>query len=186
MLTETEIELLRVLRDNPSCQATRNAAQDCLIENGHLQINLDEPIKGHELDSIVGKTILRVFVDDYSILFETQDGFEGYATDVTDNWCLVYWIFRVDNPENLIGEEVLGVFDADVSDIDPEDGLCRHVEDFINGIKILTQKGVCRIVYRESANGSRHGSGYLTYYEEDGIPNYAVEIKESWVNNEKV
>lgn len=186
MLNQTEIELLKALRDNPFCQATKNALKDCLEENGHGEINLDETKEGHELNTIVGKTISKVFACNYSVLFKTQERFEGFVTEESCPCCLVYWIFRVDNPENLIGEEVLGVFDANTDDIDPEDGLCRRTEEWINGINILTKKGICRIVCRESLTGTGYGSGYLTPFKEDSIPHYAVEIKESWVNNEKV
>jgi hypothetical protein len=61
----------------------------------------------------------------------------------------------------LIGSKILS---CECINLDlPQDTRCRQEEDSFYGLKIVTAKGVCDIVFRNSSNG--YYGGYLKHTE---------------------
>ncbi len=109
------------------------------------------------LDVLLGHRIQSVsVVNDATIELVTDKG--PIRFDVTGDCCSESWFYRVRGLNKVIGQPVIAIIDTDVSDIDPNDGLCRQDSDEVNGIGLLTPGGTLEIVYRNSSNGYYGGS----------------------------
>jgi uncharacterized protein (TIGR02996 family) len=106
------------------------------------------------LEKILDKTIYQINLmgsQDYLELI-MEDGSKEYIAAYGD-CCSDSWFYRIDNPQNIIGSPIIAFLEATIEDINIEDGLGRQDEDKAYAISIMTMKGICRIVYRNSSNG---------------------------------
>lgn len=106
---------------------------------------------------LIGKTIKTVWLaeDNKTIKFDLADGTDIIARCDGD-CCSSTWIENVENPEALIGAEVMGAVDIPMPDLSDQ---CpnRDVVRFY-GFKISTPKGDCVIDYRNESNGYYGGN----------------------------
>ncbi len=103
------------------------------------------------LEQLRGATILRLRRGDYFLEFDTDLG--DFVADVEGDCCSSSWFYSITGVAQLLGAQVTGFYEPDVADVNLDDGLCRQEYDSAYGITLVTTKGECRIVYRNSSNG---------------------------------
>jgi hypothetical protein len=103
---------------------------------------------------LVGRSITGLWVnhDDTLLVFETPEGFVGYA--VEGDCCSTSWFNDIDGVSVLLGHTV-----AKVEGIPMSDGFETHDErnndDSVQlyGTRITTDHGTCDVVFRNASNG---------------------------------
>lgn len=119
------------------------------------EIKMKEEIKRMGgLENIVGKRISGFTItDDKTTLTFNDDAGTSYVYDAEAECCSHSWIENVEDPEYLIGNLVMKVEEKEIKDYE-ENG------DFIQiiGYDIYTDKGICKIDFRNSSNGYYGGS----------------------------
>lgn len=85
------------------------------------------------------------------VIFSTSEG--DVALLVDGDCCSDSWMYRITGVASLMGRVVLGVLETPTDDVNPNDGLGRQEEDLVYGAGLLTEAGVCEIVFRNSSNG---------------------------------
>ena len=114
------------------------------------------------MNPLIGRTITRVMItSDKKALRFHVDGAEPVVVKVDGDCCSDTWIESLDAPENLFGT-VLSIKDIEMPDLGtPEEYECIAYY----GCRIVTDKGVCVIDYRNSSNGYYGGN---LYWPDDG------------------
>lgn len=134
------------------------------------------------LDKLVGKKIEQIAVnDDQSVLvFKTDSGdvaYQGYG-----DCCSETWFADITGIQSLIGGQVVSTEDVYLDDV-AQDSRCRQDSDSFYGIKIITDKGMADIIYRNSSNGYYGGNAEIM----TKVPDYAAfeKITQDWQAGEK-
>lgn len=104
---------------------------------------------------LIGKTITALYLADDQQAMRCDVGPEQIIARADGDCCSHTWIEHVEDPESIIGSEVLSASDISMSREEEEkDG--DHIQFY--GFKIQTVKGACVIDYRNSSNGYYGGS----------------------------
>lgn len=109
---------------------------------------------------LLGKRIRQIFLADdrFALKFELETG-EFLIARAYDDCCSYTWIENIENPEAVIGSEVLLAEDIEMpeslkpSTFHPDSDCLQFY-----GFKIQTAKGTCVIDYRNDSNGYYGGS----------------------------
>jgi hypothetical protein len=117
---------------------------------------------------IEGRTVTAVIVgyEEQYLVLETTTGPVIWETDA--DCCSNTWFSDVVGLPSLLGHPILAASElADVSPFETEEeqNRTRQEEDKVYGVRLLTEAGVCDVVYRNSSNGYYGGSIY--YVEAD-------------------
>lgn len=112
------------------------------------------------LKAIAGKRIERLEVGDQEgqLRFTVKDG-APVVWQTEGDCCSETWFADIIGTENLVGHEVLKAEEIEVPAV--EDNRTRQEEDQFYGVRLVTEKGPCEIIYRNSSNGYYGGSIYL-------------------------
>lgn len=130
---------------------------DWLEENGFEQEASRIRNKGWRysgLTHLVGKTVHSLSRTDDQLLFLTDS--DPVLAVVEGDCCSDSWFYSITGVENLIGQKVYFIIDEDDNrnlDVDIDDGLGRQESDSAYGIGVVTEKGICTIIHRNSSNG---------------------------------
>jgi hypothetical protein len=117
------------------------------------------------MKELIGKKILRVLVDSETqqyLVFETDKGKDVYET--YGDCCSETWFADITGVDALIGGTVQEVRQNPLEGYNVEDGRTRQESDSAYGETIVTEKGHCDIVYRNSSNG--YYGGDISHIEE--------------------
>ena len=126
---------------------------DCLrykqmIASGEIKAK-EEIKRMNGLENIVGKRINGFTItDDKTTLTFNDDAGTLYVYNAEADCCSHSWIENVEDPEYLISNLVMKVEEKEITDYE-EDGCCIQ----IMGYDIYTDKGICKIDFRNSSNG---------------------------------
>jgi hypothetical protein len=109
-----------------------------------------------EMKELLGKRITGMEIDtsqqDY-LRFHI-DGEEAVIYEAYGDCCSQSWFYSVSDPQVLLGEVVREIEDVAMPDETEQDG--EYIKYY--GIALRTDKGICRIEYRNSSNGYYGGS----------------------------
>lgn len=110
-----------------------------------------------KLEFLVGQRITGIFVreDDGAIAFRTQRG--TFAVDTYADCCSETWFADILGVGSLIGQPVSRVEEYALEG-DPKDGRSRQEHDEVMGVRLITYRGVCDVIFRNSSNGYYGGS----------------------------
>lgn len=125
--------------------------------------------------ALVGKRISKVFVSEGEshLVFETDQGDVVWGT--YGDCCSETWFADILGFSALCDALVSKVECLDLPGVD--DGRTRQESDSFYGMKIVTDKGTCDLVYRNSSNGYYGGNAML----EPSRPNVTLrEITNDW------
>lgn len=124
-----------------------------------------------------GKLIKRVRVSDcqHVISFSTNEGDISYRA--LGDCCSESWFADITGVDCLIGSIVLDVNKVPMDGYNVDDGRGRQEEDIAYGYKIITDKGYCYIVFRNSSNG--YYGGEIEKFDEE-LPDGMELITEDW------
>lgn len=130
------------------------------------------------MKELIGKTIRKVFVesDQNAMIFDTSDGLLRFAT--YGDCCSETWFSDIYNFDALLGT-VASVEDLELPDYNVNDGRGRQEEDSAYGLKITTNKGDAKIVYRNSSNGY-YGGSCDRGVDIAALTEDAIEITSDW------
>lgn len=124
-----------------------------MIASGEIKVK-DEIKFMNGLENIVGKRINGFVVSDEKTTLTFNDD-EGmlYVYDADADCCSHSWIENIEDPEYLLGNLVLKVEEKEMPSED-QDG--EYIQ--IMSYDIYTDKGICKIDFRNSSNGFYGGS----------------------------
>jgi len=92
-----------------------------------------------------------------------------YSTE--GDCCSYTWFETITNPENMIGQKILGIEEKDMSDCCKDSAACDKCKDHevvqVYGLTFKTQKGYTDIEYRNSSNG--YYGGWCSYIPDPKI-----------------
>lgn len=105
------------------------------------------------MEELIGKRIREIYLsDDQSeILFCTDDGDVGYQT--FGDCCSETWFADLVNVPALLDGKVFTIESIALPDYNVEDGRTRQDYDEAYGLKVNTDRGTAKIIYRNSSNG---------------------------------
>lgn len=127
--------------------------------------------------NLVGRKILGIYVSkgEHFLKFETDDGAIYYKA--VGDCCSETWFAEILGFDNLIGEVVEScVYSNRI--INKDDGKTRQEYDRFYGFELITKKGMCLFVYRNSSNGYYGG-----WAERELCPNINLKfrkIEDDW------
>lgn len=124
------------------------------------------------LDVLLGKTIFSVWRKEYGFGFQTDQGWFSFG--LAADCCSESWLYRI---KGKCEGKVLNIVEPDLSDINPDDGLCRQESDDIFGIGIKTEGGLLEIAARNSSNG--YYGGWIESENSKNNENY-IMVSEDW------
>lgn len=108
------------------------------------------------MEELLGKRITGVEIDTAAqeyLRFHTDDK-EVVIYEAMGDCCSSSWVYSVSDPQVLLGEVVQAIEDVEMPDETEEDG--EYIKYY--GVALRTNKGICRIEYRNSSNGYYGGS----------------------------
>ena len=131
------------------------------------------------MKELLGKKIISLYIgeDEHSLIFKTNEGLFGYSA--VGDCCSESWFSDITGVDALIGGTVSEVMYISMDGYNVEDGRGRQEEDDAYGIKIVTDKGMSSIVYRNSSNG--YYGGYLEGIINPVINNEMREITDDFM-----
>lgn len=131
------------------------------------------------MKKLLCKKIISLYIgeDERSLIFKTNEGLFGYFAE--GDCCSESWFADITGVDALINGTVSEVGYISMDGYNVEDGRGRQLSDEAYGIKITTDKGVSRIVYRNSSNG--YYGGYLEEIIDPAIDNKVREITDDWM-----
>ena len=132
---------------------------------------------GSGMEPIRGLLIREVYRSDDELVFVIDAGAISFL--VEGDCCSESWYHLIEGVENLIGASVVAIFEADVRDVDENDGRGRQESESIYGIGLLTTKGVSRIVFRNSSNG--YYGGWIKFIDEANIAGHE-RVTQDWIS----
>lgn len=107
------------------------------------------------LDNLIGKRICGIAVTDegQSITFNDENEIL-YVYRACADCCSHSWIEYVEDPENLIMQKVIKIEEKDISKEETEEYDWLDIMSY----DIYTEKGICKIDFRNSSNGYYGGA----------------------------
>lgn len=105
------------------------------------------------LESLEGKTIKRVFIDDtdnHFICLEIK-GERTLILQAEGDCCSETWFHDIIGIDAILNQKILSIRQLDLPEV--IDGHTRQEYDKFYGIEIGTIKGICTIAFRNSSNG---------------------------------
>lgn len=104
----------------------------------------------HGLDNLIGQKINSVTVsaDDEQVIFETDN--HKYIYVAAEDCCSHSWIEAIEDVENIIGQKVIKIEENEVNR-EEDHQQCETLD--IANYDIYTERGICRINFRNSSNG---------------------------------
>lgn len=134
------------------------------------------------MKELIGKIVNRIFVsrDQYILSFELNDGtFISYITE--SDCCSETWFADIVGCLSLIKQpsryarNITDVRESDMDWYNVNDGRERQDYDQAYGYTIFSNRGTCKIAFRNSSNG--YYGGYITLFEGE-LPSDMIEITE--------
>lgn len=103
------------------------------------------------MDDIIGRTISRLFVGpgEECLVFDTDAGLIAFETFA--DCCSETWFADIVGVDALLGGTVTAVVTRELPD--PDDDRSRQDVDSAYGFGLITNKGVCDVIFRNSSNG---------------------------------
>jgi hypothetical protein len=120
--------------------------------------NLEKETKNVEylpdLDNLIGQKINSVVVSDDKelIIFETDT--HTYIYNAEADCCSHSWIEYVEDIDNVIGQTITKIEEKDISRGEGGGHECLDVMNY----DLYTEKGICKIDFRNSSNGFYGGN----------------------------
>jgi hypothetical protein len=150
-----------------------------MIASGEIKVK-EEIKRMNGLENIVGKRINGFTItDDKTTLTFNDDAGALYVYNAEADCCSHSWIENVEDPEYLIGNLVMKVEEKEITDYE-EDGCFIK----IMGYDVYTDKGICKIDFRNSSNGFYGGRLQIASEENNPDPINGKTIKKmSWSND---
>jgi hypothetical protein len=140
------------------------------------------------LKLLVGLTINKIEVDDDGqsyLRFWTNSGMMTYQAD--GDCCSESWFADMIGVQALIGGTVAAVAELPLPNYNVDDGRGRQDSDQAYGYQIITDKGSCDVIFRNSSNGYYGGDIFLMTEDQlnghngyNLIPHTWVDIAEDW------
>jgi hypothetical protein len=137
------------------------------------------------MKELIGKTVTGLRInDDQSILtfdtvFETTGAMIAYMAE--GDCCSETWFADITGVDALIGGTVTDVSEISMTGYNVDDGRCRQEFDQAYGYKIVTNRGYCDIVFRNSSNGYYGGGVAVCDLNHYGAWNKnVVSITDDW------
>jgi uncharacterized protein (TIGR02996 family) len=149
----------RQIADAPNDTTVRLVFADWLDERGEGELAAAYRLLPHNycgLDALAGSTVTGLLRADSALVFETTVG--PFAVEAEGDCCSESWFYALRGVASLIGNKVIGFFEADTSWVDGGDGLGRQKSESVYGVGVLTTGGVFEVVYRNSSNGYHGGN----------------------------
>ena len=130
------------------------------------------------LEKLEGSRVSEVFVssDTETMFLVTDKGI--YRLDLDGDCCSETWFSDIYNFDALIGT-IGTIQEIDLPDYDVDDGRTRQCEDCAYGIEVVTDKGVSKIVFRNSSNGY-YGGNLNQVAKVSSLPDGLTKITEDW------
>lgn len=188
-MNEQQQLLERILHDPYDLDLSVSIYCDWLEENGFDQEANRIRNKGwgySGLTHLVGKTVESISRTDDQLLFLTDS--DPVLAVVEGDCCSDSWFYSITGVENLIGEKVYFIIDIETGpgfendlDVDTEDGLGRQESDQAYGIGVVTEKGTCTIIHRNSSNGYYGGMLSSSIVKTDMSKWEGTPVLEDWV-----
>jgi hypothetical protein len=119
---------------------------------------------------------LYVGPDEANLIIETSDN-QYLDCETEGECCSESWWADIVGVKQLIGAQVSKIEQVDL-DIPDCDKRTRQESDEIYCFKVITDKGECELIFRNSSNG--YYGGYCSFKFIDEIPNDFIEITEDW------
>ena len=134
-------------------------------------------MRHNDMTPLIGKKINRLSISEGEkiLAFDTDQGVVAFETDA--DCCSETWFADLVGVHALIGGTVSKTEEIELSDYNVNDGRGRQEEDCAYGFKVVTDKGVCDIIFRNSSNGYYGGS--IVQYDVS-IPDKMTDITQDW------
>jgi uncharacterized protein (TIGR02996 family) len=176
-----EAALYRVIESNPHEVTPRLALADLLTELGRdaeAELWKLPPHRNSPFESLIGRTVRVVkFNGSDTLTFYTDGGPISYEGE--GDCCSESWLYRILGADKLIGQRIVAVAVDDDDDVDANDGLGRQEYDSVDGYRVLTGTGACRITWRNSSNGY-YGNCVRVSQEDRCGTEDSFEVVTSW------
>jgi hypothetical protein len=142
--------------------------------------------KNYEL--MKGAKVSQLIIDENEdvLIFITDKGVFKWVT--YGDCCSHTWFADIIGVECLINHVIQDVHDIDIPEsYNLEDGRCKQEVDSAYGVQIVTERGYCDIIFRNSSNGYYGGNIKISYDpKENSLNNLefqepgCVDIHEDW------
>jgi hypothetical protein len=125
--------------------------------------------------ALTGRRIDKIEVEpgEEYIRFQTDAGPLAWITD--GDCCSETWFADIVGVKALLGATVTKVENVEIPEV--EDGRTRQEVDSFYGVSITTDRGVAKIIYRNSSNGYYGGDARP---DAQHVPSKLVEITDDW------
>lgn len=121
-----------------------------------------------DIRAVEDKTVQSIHVSEGcdTLIMQLTDGTQLRA-QTTGDCCSESWWADIYTPQQIIGSEIQAIHE--LTEYHPDDDRSRQDEDTAYGFSIVSNRGICTIVFRNSSNGYYGGTCVWTVLSDDDV-----------------